>query len=50
MTTAQLAIANYYQAIRDLEKAKVIDHYHGDELSAAMLEEVGEAEDYPTAV
>ena len=49
MTTAQLAIANYYQAILDLEKAKVIDHYHGDELSSAMLAEVGEAEDYPTA-
>ena len=49
MTTAQLAIANYYQAIRDLEKANVIDHHKGDELSSAMFAEVGEADDYPTA-
>ena len=50
MTRAQLAIANYYQAIIELEKAGVIDHYHGDELSAAMMEEVGDAEDYTPAV
>ena len=46
MTTAQLAIANYYDAILELEKAGVITRRHGDELSAAMMEEVGEAEDY----
>ena len=50
MTRAQLAIANYYQAIIELEKTGVIDRHHGDELSAAMMEEVGEAEDYTSDV
>ena len=48
MTTAQLAIANYYDAILELEKAGVISRRHGDELSSAMMAEVGEAEDYTT--
>ena len=46
MTRAQLAIANYYQAILELEKAGVITRHHGDELSSSMMAEVGEAEDY----
>ena len=50
MTTAQLAIANYYQAILLLEKTNVICDRLGDELSAAMMAEVGDAEDYTPAV
>ena len=46
MTTAQLAIANYYQSIIDLEKANVITRHHGDTLSSDMMAEVGDAEDY----
>ena len=50
MTTAQLAIANYYDAIVELEKADVITRRHGDELSSSMMAKVGEAEDYTPVV
>ena len=45
LTRAQIALKNYYEAINGLEDTGVIDHHHGDILSAEMLAEVGEYED-----
>ena len=45
LTKAQQALKKYYEAISLLENTFVISHYHGDELSAAMVAEVGDYED-----
>ncbi len=40
--TKQEALNNYYEAILNLERAGVIGDHFGDQLSADMMEAVGE--------
>ena len=46
VTKAQIALRDYYQAILALEESGVICKYAGDELSATMMEWVGDYENY----
>jgi len=46
LTEAQIALRNYYRAIRQLEENGVISDNAGDVLSATMMEWVGDWDEY----
>ena len=46
LTSAQLALKNYYEAIISLEEQGVIGDHAGDALSTQMMEWVGDYSDY----